>query len=60
MDLKIAAIVLANNAIPFSRNLTDFSKVPALRVEERDALTTTSYALPSRRKPCKGYSLLTH
>ena len=34
MDLKIAAIALANDAILLSRNLTDFSKVPALRVED--------------------------
>ena len=34
MDLKIAAIALANDVILLSRNLTDFSKVPALRVED--------------------------
>lgn len=34
MDLKIAAIALANDAVLLSRNLTDFSKVPALRVED--------------------------
>jgi tRNA(fMet)-specific endonuclease VapC len=33
MDLMIAAIVLANNAILLSRNLRDFGKVTALRVE---------------------------
>ena len=33
MDLKIAAIALANDAILLTRNLIDFSKVPALRVE---------------------------
>jgi tRNA(fMet)-specific endonuclease VapC len=34
MDLKIAAIVLANDALLLSRNLADFRKVPALRVED--------------------------
>jgi len=34
MDLKIAAIALANDAILLTRNLIDFSKVPALRVED--------------------------
>jgi tRNA(fMet)-specific endonuclease VapC len=34
MDLKIAAIALANDATLLSRNLTDFRKVPALRVED--------------------------
>jgi tRNA(fMet)-specific endonuclease VapC len=34
MDLKIAAISLANNATLWSRNLLDFSKVPGLRVED--------------------------
>jgi tRNA(fMet)-specific endonuclease VapC len=32
MDLKIAAITLANDATLLSRNLTDFRKVPGLRV----------------------------
>ena len=34
MDLKIAAIALANNATLLSRNLTDFERVPGLRVED--------------------------
>jgi tRNA(fMet)-specific endonuclease VapC len=34
MDLKIAAIALASNATLLSRNITDFSKVPGLRVED--------------------------
>jgi tRNA(fMet)-specific endonuclease VapC len=33
MDLRIACIVLANNATLLSRNLRDFNKVPNLRVE---------------------------
>jgi tRNA(fMet)-specific endonuclease VapC len=33
-DLKIAAIVLANDATLLSRNLVDFRKVPGLRVED--------------------------
>ena len=32
-DLKIAAMVLANNATLLSRNLKDFSKVPGLKVQ---------------------------
>ena len=34
MDLKIAAIVLANGATLLSRNLSDFRKVPGLKVED--------------------------
>jgi tRNA(fMet)-specific endonuclease VapC len=34
MDLKIAAIVLANSATLLSRNLSDFGKVPSLPVED--------------------------
>jgi tRNA(fMet)-specific endonuclease VapC len=34
MDLKIASIVLAHNAMLLSRNLRDFQQVPNLRVED--------------------------
>lgn len=34
MDLKIAAIALANDATLLSRNLSDFAKIPGLRVED--------------------------
>jgi tRNA(fMet)-specific endonuclease VapC len=34
MDLKIAAIVLARDATLLSRNLSDFRKVPDLKVED--------------------------
>jgi tRNA(fMet)-specific endonuclease VapC len=34
MDLKIAAVALANDATLLSRNLSDFRKVPGLRVED--------------------------
>jgi tRNA(fMet)-specific endonuclease VapC len=34
MDLKIAAISLAHDALLLSRNLTDFRKVPMLRVDD--------------------------
>lgn len=34
MDLKIAAIALANNATVLTRNLSDFGKVPGLRVQD--------------------------
>jgi tRNA(fMet)-specific endonuclease VapC len=34
MDLKNAAIVLANNAILLSRNSSDFRKVPGLKLED--------------------------
>jgi tRNA(fMet)-specific endonuclease VapC len=34
MDLKIAAIALAQNAIVLTRNLKDFSRIPDLRVED--------------------------
>ena len=34
MDLKIAAITLANQATLLSRNLSDFCRVPGLKVED--------------------------
>ena len=34
MDLKIAAIVMTQNATLLSRNLKDFEKVPGLKVED--------------------------
>jgi len=33
-DLKIAAIAISNKAMLLSRNLRDFGKIPALRVED--------------------------
>lgn len=33
MDLKIAAICLAHDAMLLTRNLTDFQHIPGLRVE---------------------------
>ena len=33
MDLKIAAICIAHDALLLTRNLVDFEKVPGLRVE---------------------------
>ncbi len=33
MDLKIASIALANDAILVSRNLSDFEQIPGLRVK---------------------------
>ena len=34
MDLKIAAIALANNATVWTRNFVDFRKVPGLNIED--------------------------
>ncbi len=34
MDMKIAAISISHDALLLSRNLTDFRKVPGLRVED--------------------------
>jgi tRNA(fMet)-specific endonuclease VapC len=34
MDLKIAAISLANNAIPLTRNASDFGKIVELKIED--------------------------
>lgn len=34
MDLKIAAIAIANHATLLSRNLKDFGKIPTLQVED--------------------------
>jgi tRNA(fMet)-specific endonuclease VapC len=34
MDLKIAAIALANNATVLTRNIQDFVRVPGLGVED--------------------------
>jgi tRNA(fMet)-specific endonuclease VapC len=38
MDLKIAAIALVNDATLLSRNLSDFRRVPGLRVEDWTAV----------------------
>ncbi len=34
MDIRIAAIAMANDALLLSRNLRDFQRVPGLRVED--------------------------
>lgn len=34
MDLKIAAVALANNAILLTRNISDFGQIAALRTED--------------------------
>jgi tRNA(fMet)-specific endonuclease VapC len=34
MDLKVAAIALAHDATVLTRNISDFSRVPNLRVED--------------------------
>ena len=34
MDLKIAAITLANDAVLLTRNMSDFAKIPGLRTED--------------------------
>lgn len=34
MDLKIAAIILANNAVLLTRNLSHFGKIPGLHAED--------------------------
>ncbi len=38
MDLKIASIALANNALLITRNLSDFEQIPNLRVEDWTSL----------------------
>ncbi|HZZ79499.1 MAG TPA: type II toxin-antitoxin system VapC family toxin [Gemmataceae bacterium] len=34
MDLRIASIVLANDATLLTRNLRDFQRIPGLKVED--------------------------
>ena len=37
MDLKVAAVALANSALLLTRNASDFGKIPGLRIEDWSA-----------------------